>query len=71
MDLRVPASGDLTVRIRSDSSSAFYFVRRTAAGFTCTCPDFGYRQPAGGCKHIIRVRNRLSELAAAEQRAAG
>jgi len=23
---------------------------------TCTCPDMEYRDPAGGCKHVRRVR---------------
>lgn len=27
----------------------------------CTCKDFEYRQPAGGCKHLRRVLMELGE----------
>lgn len=30
-------------------------------GRVCSCKDFEYRQPAGGCKHIRRVLMELGE----------
>lgn len=62
--MRVPfgADGSLTVRMPSDSGEGIYFVRRLPGGvWSCTCPDHTCRHH--DCKHILRVRRRLTELA--------
>jgi hypothetical protein len=46
----------------SDSGTGTYFIRRLpGGGWSCTCPDHTCRGRA--CKHILRVRRRLTELA--------
>lgn len=64
--MRVPfgEDGSLTVRVASDSGEGHYVVRRLPGGdWSCTCPDHACRHRE--CKHIARVRRRITELAQA------
>lgn len=58
------SSGVLAVKVRSDSGEGEYLVRCLSGAWACTCPDHTCRHR--DCKHILRVRRRLAELAAAE-----
>lgn len=55
--LTVLPAGD-RFEVVSQSGSA-YTVDPDAR--TCDCPDFEYRQPAGGCKHVRRVLMELGK----------
>jgi hypothetical protein len=44
-------------RVPSDSVwNAAYMVAKTSTGeWNCSCPDWLYRRPEGGCKHMLYV----------------
>ena len=51
-----PVDGIFTVTVEKDGTfGKAYAVSDTEGVLACSCPDFAYRQPAGGCKHIRRV----------------
>jgi len=43
------------------SSSNEYVVDRFSTGWECGCPDYDFRDPEGGCKHIRRVQIKIGE----------
>ncbi len=51
---QVEKVNDTLYKVKSQSGSGCYEVKKTKNGPTCTCPDFLYR--GGKCKHIMATR---------------
>lgn len=57
-------SGQFDVYSANNGTNKTYAVDLRAE--TCSCPDFERREPAGGCKHVRRVKLGLGLMAVPE-----
>jgi hypothetical protein len=58
-----------TATLESDEGKV-YTVHCHHGSWVCNCPDQKYRRPAGGCKHVEKLRERQEERAKEEAKTA-